>query len=177
MSPDSALGKVRTMNRLRSRLTLRQLEDRTTPVVWNNPWPDANHLTLSFAPDGTDVGGAPSALFAELGLLPTSDWQTEILQAFQTWAAQANINLSVVGDSGTAFGTPGPVQGSALHGDVRIGATDLSAGELAITNPFDLLSGWSGSVLLNTAMTFGLGDLATSDLYTVMLQEAGHVFG
>src|SRR5262245_13980688 len=177
MSPDSALGKVRTMNRLRSRLTLRQLEDRTTPVVWNNPWPDANHLTVSFAPDGTNVDGAPSALFAGLGSLPQSEWQTEILRAFQTWAALANINLSVAGDSGIAFGTPGPVQGSALHGDVRIGATDLSPGELAISNPFDLVSCWSGSVLLNTDMNFGLSDPAASDLYTVMLQEAGHIFG
>src|SRR5437773_11552113 len=134
------------MNRLRSRLTLRELEDRTTPVVWNNPWPDPGHLTLSFAPDGTAVGGGPSALFAEFGSLPTADWQSEVLRAFQTWAAQTNINLSVVGDSGTAFGAPGPVQGSTSHGDIRIGATELSAGELAISTPFDLFSVWSGSV-------------------------------
>ena len=165
------------MSHPRACLTLQQLEDRTTPVLWNNPWPDAGHLTLSFAPDGTTVGGSSSTLFDELVPLSQPDWQWEVLRAFQTWAAAANINLSVVPDSGTPFGDPGPVQGSPLHGDIRIGATDLSAGELAISNPFDLFSGWTGSVLLNTSQTFALGGGEAYDLYTVFLQEAGHVFG
>ena len=38
------------------RLCLTRLEDRCTPATWGNPWPDAAHLTLSFAPDGTHLG-------------------------------------------------------------------------------------------------------------------------
>ena len=83
------------------RLHLESLEDRCTPATWNNPWPDAAHLTLSFAPDGTMIGGNASNLFQTLNAIaPTQTWETVILRAFQTWAAQANINLSVVADNG-----------------------------------------------------------------------------
>lgn len=160
------------------RLSLLVLEDRATPVVWNNPWADPGHLTVSFAPDGTVLRGKPSALFGELESIPTADWQREALRAFQTWAAQANINLAVVPDTAVAFGTPGPVQGDPRKGDIRLGATSLGTGQLAAATPFDLLGGWSGSVLLNTDRTFTLdGRPGTADLYTVLLQEAGHVFG
>ncbi|HKB05452.1 MAG TPA: hypothetical protein VKD90_24720, partial [Gemmataceae bacterium] len=114
-------------------LTVVRLEDRTTPVVWNNPWPDPGHLTLSFAPDGTDVQGQASALFAELDALGP-EWRTEVLRAFQTWAAQANINLSLAADgASTPFGSSGPVQGDTRHGDIRIGARELGPEELAIS--------------------------------------------
>ena len=160
------------------RLSLQALEDRATPVVWNNPWADPGHLTLSFAPDGTGLRGRPSTLFGELADVSAADWQQEALRAFQTWAAQANINLAVVADSGIAFGTPGPVQGDPRKGDVRLGATSLGTGQLAAATPFDLLGGWSGSVLVNADRAFSLdGRPATADLYTVLLQEAGHVFG
>ena len=159
-------------------LTVEALEDRTTPVVWDSPWPDAGHLTVSFAPDGTAVRGQPSALFGELGSIPTADWQREALRALQTWAAAANINLAVVPDQGTAFGTPGPLQGDPRHGDIRLGATNLGPMEIAATTPFDLFGGWSGSVLLNTARSFSVGGAGgAADLYTVLLQEAGHALG
>ena len=48
------------------RLYVEPLEDRTVPVTWGNPWPDATHLTLSFAPDGTAVGDRTSELFRTL---------------------------------------------------------------------------------------------------------------
>jgi hypothetical protein len=174
----------------RRALSVDLLEDRTTPVVWNNPWPDPGHLTLSFAPDGTDVQGSPSALFADLNA-QGPNWQTEILRAFQTWAAQTNINLSLASDgTATPFGTPGPVQGGTEHGDIRIGATALGPDELAISTPFDLFGGWGGTVLVNTLRDFQLGGetmrasaLSESevgggfDLYTALLQESGHIFG
>ncbi|HKB01244.1 MAG TPA: PPC domain-containing protein, partial [Gemmataceae bacterium] len=47
--------------------------------------------------------------------------------------------------------------------------------------PFDLFGGWAGTVLLNTLREFQLlgaaGRSDMFDLYTVVLQEAGHVFG
>jgi hypothetical protein len=160
-------------------LSLDRLEDRTTPVVWNNPWPDPDHLTLSFAPDGTDVRGAPSQLFGELASLGTTNWQTEVLRAFQTWAAHANINISLTVDNAiTSFGAAGPIQGNPLHGDIRIGATELNPAQLAVSTPFDLFGGWTGTVFLNTLAEFATsGEPVAIDLYTVLLQEAGHVLG
>lgn len=160
------------------RLTVQVLEDRTAPAVWNTPWPDPGQLTISFAPDGTDVRGTPSALFEELDDTPAAEWQRDALRAFQEWAAVANINLSVVPDAGPAFGTPGPLQGNPLHGDIRLGATSLGSGQIAAATPFDLFGGWSGTVLLNSARSFKPGgDDRAADLYTVLLQEAGHAFG
>src|SRR5439155_7695371 len=99
--------------RLRS-LLLERLEDRCTPATWGNPWPDAAHLSLSFAPDGTAVADHASELFRALNAVaPTKAWQLEILRAFQTWAVNANINLNVQSDGGQPFGTSGPLQGDA----------------------------------------------------------------
>ena len=61
------------------------------------PWPDPGHLTLSFAPDGTNAGGAPSGLFNLLNAQDsTPNWETAILRAFQTWAVNTNVNVGVV---------------------------------------------------------------------------------
>jgi hypothetical protein len=162
----------------RSRLSLQPLDERINPVVWNTPWADPGNITLSFAPDGTAINGSPSALNQELAAIPTATWQKEVLRAFQTWAAQAGMNVSVVADDGGAFGGVGPLQGDARRGDIRIGARSLGATELAITTPFDQFGGWSGEVVLNTDKAFNLGAAAGKyDLYTVFVQEAGHAFG
>src|SRR5438105_15961150 len=108
------------MKRLRALLCVERLEDRCTPATWGNPWPDPQHLTLSFVPDGTPVGGQTSNLFQAMSPLgPTQVWQTAMLRAFQTWAVQANINIGVVADQGLPLGTTGAVQGDARFGDIR----------------------------------------------------------
>jgi hypothetical protein len=58
------------------------LEDRLTPALYGVPWPDPAHLSLSFVPDGTDVGGAPSVLFQKLNAqtLPPF-WQSAVTNA------------------------------------------------------------------------------------------------
>src|SRR5436190_5267588 len=105
------------------RLAVECLEERCTPATWGNPWPDAAHLTLSFAPDGTLVGPATNVLGTTLSKAgSTHDWQLAILRAFQTWAENANINISVTGDSGQAFGTTGSPEGDPRFGDVRVAA-------------------------------------------------------
>ena len=76
-----------------SALGIERLEDRAVPAVWGNAWADPGQMTISFAPDGTDVNGAKSQLFQELGGLGTSTWQSEVLRAFQTWAVHANVNI------------------------------------------------------------------------------------
>src|SRR5438067_10773554 len=70
-----------------SPLGLERLEDRDVPAVFGTPWPDGQHLTLSFAPDGTAVDGRASTLTTTLnGQTLGANWQREILRAFQTWA-------------------------------------------------------------------------------------------
>ena len=160
-------------------LTVEALESRLVPAVWGNPWPEPEQLTLSFAPDGTWVSGRSSQLFQKLdALLPRQTWQREILRAFQTWAQHGNINLSVVNDEGQSFGFLGPLQGGGYHGDFRIASVPLAHTELAAATPFDLLGDWAGDVLLNAGYNFNVGGgQNVYDLFTVFLQEAGHVLG
>src|SRR6478752_3999751 len=90
------------------RLRVEALEDRVTPALFGLPWPDASHLTVSFAPDNTAITGGNSDLFASLdSQLGRAVWQNAILRAMQTWASQANVNFGVVGDGGQAFGVSG----------------------------------------------------------------------
>jgi hypothetical protein len=161
----------------RRQLTVEPLEDRAVPAIFGTPWADPLHLTLSFAPDGTAIAGHQSNLFASLDALePQAVWQTEMLAALQTWAAYANINVGVVADGGQPFGTPGPTQGDPRFGDIRIGGEPMT-GVLAVSAPpAPFLSGtWAGDILVNSAYAFDQAN--TTDLYSVMLHEFGHILG
>ncbi len=48
----------------KNRPLLEILEDRLTPTTYGVPWPDPQHLTVSFVPDGTAIGTQTSDLFA-----------------------------------------------------------------------------------------------------------------
>ncbi|PWT74923.1 MAG: hypothetical protein C5B46_03320 [Proteobacteria bacterium] len=168
------------MSLRKTRLELERLEDRCTPATWGNPWPDPGHLTLSFAPDGTQNGSGQSKLFQTLNALaPTQTWQTEILRAFQTWAVQANINIGVVADQGASLGSTGVIQGDSRFGDIRLAAFPYSSTSEAIASPFELDAGtWSGDVQLNSTTSYTVAGQGTGyDLFSVALHEAGHVFG
>lgn len=174
-------GRTRKLRRERSmvRPMGESLEDRRVPVTFGMPWPDATHLTLSFAPDGASAVGWTSVLSQELNAqLGEAAGRREILRAFQAWAAVTNINIGVVPDSGAAFGTPGPAQGDPRFGDLRVGALPMSGEVLAVNVPHEpFLSGtWAGDVFLNASFSFGTG-AGSVDLYSVMLHEAGNVFG
>jgi hypothetical protein len=159
------------------RLTLEILEDRTAPAVFGVPWSDPTHLTLSFAPDGTPIGGQTSSLFATLNVQqPTAAWEAAVVRAAQTWAVNTNLDIGVVSDNGKPFGTSGSGGLTGGFGDIRIGAAPLSPDVLAVSVPHDpFLSGsWSGDIVLNSTINF---TNPQTDLYGVLLHEFGHVFG
>lgn len=162
-------------------LRVESLEDRTVPTAIGSPWPNPGTLTLSFAADGTAVGGAASDTAAAFAGVPVAVWQREVLRAFQTWAIHTPANVAVVADGGQAFGTPGQAQGDFRFGDVRVGAVPLSADSLANVSSFDWSVGtWAGDLLFNTLSRFtkvGNAPTTTADIFTVALHEAGHVFG
>jgi hypothetical protein len=161
---------------MRSTLSVEPLEDRSVPATFGIPWQDT-HLTLSFAPDGTNVGGAASDLFASLNQVRSQDeWQREVLRAYQTWVKAANLNVAVVADTGAAIGAVGRWQGDGRFGDVRIAGANLGGPVLAVGTPADpgLAGTRAGDVILNTAARF---DGSPYDLYSVMLHEAGHSLG
>src|SRR4051794_7886034 len=107
----NTMSQKRQKGRWSCRPGLETLEGRRLPAQFGVPWHDATHLSISFVPDGTLIGGHPSDLFATLDARePTAVWQREILQAFQTWAVEAHVNVSLQADDGSPFGAPGPDQ-------------------------------------------------------------------
>jgi hypothetical protein len=154
-------------------LRLEHLEDRAVPATFGNPWPDGSNITLSIVPDGTDIHGSGSNL-AQLLSGPNGDAAKEsILRAFQTWVANASINIGLVADDGSAFNAAGEVQHDPRFGDIRIGGRNWASDVLALTTTFNYFNTESGNVALNTAA----GVVDTHDLQTVMLQESGHTLG
>src|SRR5262249_30266192 len=89
-----------------------------------------------------------------------------------------NINVSLAADGGQPFGTDGAPQGDARFGDIRLAAVPMTAEVAALAAPFDATAGtWAGDIRLNANDTFSLGGQGGYDLYSILLHEAGHVFG
>src|SRR5262249_59013862 len=117
----------------RARLQVESLEARTVPYsASGNLWPQPGLITLSFQPDGTDLGGQSSNLIstfnADFG--SASAWQNAVLKAAQSWAQQANVNFAVVSDGGAASGTGSYQQGDPTFGDVRVGGFDFGGNSI-----------------------------------------------
>ncbi len=151
------------------------------PSTYGTPWPDPQHLSISFVPDGTQDGSQTSTLYQTMGTSNTNAWQLAILRAFQTWTNYANVNISLTGDSGAPFGTPGSLQEDPRFGDIRIGATPQSSVTAALTQEFEYGAGtWAGDVNFNSLDSFALNSASNSgsyDLFTMALHEAGHALG
>ena len=159
-------------------LRLQALEGRETPAAFGEAWLDGQHVTLSFAPEGTPILGVGSSLGSLLGPLGLANAKHDILKAFQTWAAHSNLNVGIVADTGAAYDATGALQHDPRYGDIRIAARALAADILALTSPSGPWSSNSGDILLNTDKPFSLdGAAGTFDLFSVFLQEGGHAFG
>ena len=93
---------------LRARPLLESLEERVVLYSASGDlWPHPQLITISFMPDGTNLGGVNSnlnATFASNPKLNNGQWQTIVLKAAQVWAQQTNINFAVVPDDGAPTG-------------------------------------------------------------------------
>ncbi len=171
-------------NRLALGASLERLEPRELLyAVSGNVLPHPELVTVSFMPDGTDIGGSPSALFGTMNTKWTATtWQKEILKGLQDWAANSNLNFSVVSDDASAFGSCGGsgsdcnVQGDANFGDIRVGAIDLTSYlGVGMFPPPSNADTTAADFILNTKTTWNIG--SSYDIHTVAAHETGHAIG
>jgi hypothetical protein len=138
----------------------------------------SSRITYSFMPDGTSVGGVPSALFSTLNAkFATAAWQQQIEQGAAIWENAANLNLSLVSDGGQPVGSAGNQQDDSRFGDIRIGAIPLSSDTLAVTFLPPPANGGTdaGDILLNSNINWQIN--SNYDLMTVVAHEFGHALG
>ncbi len=144
-----------------------------------NAWPAPQLVTISFMPDGTNMGGGTSNLQSTFNTKfgAAATWQNQILKAAQQWAQQTNINFAVVTDNGGAAGSGTNQQGDPGFGDIRIGGYNFGTSTLAQSYMPPPANNYSiaGDMQFNTGTAYNIG--TTYDLFTVAMHEFGHALG
>jgi hypothetical protein len=121
---DKVTARRQSKVKRREPIMVERLEDRVLLYATSgNAWPNSQLITISFMPDGTDLGGVTSNLQGTFNTKfgTAATWQNQILKAAQFWAQQTNLNFSVVSDNGGALGSGSNQQGDPGFGDIRIG--------------------------------------------------------
>jgi predicted Zn-dependent protease len=142
-------------------------------------WTYGSRITFSFAPDGTNVAGAPSSWFQAMSSrgISVASWQEQFAKAASVWEAVANINLVPVSDDGSPISTSGYQQGDGRFGDIRIAGIPQGAGTLAMAFYPPPINGGTlaGDIVMNTAQAWQVNN--DYDIMTVAVHEFGHALG
>ncbi len=171
---ETAPGKRRA-----TRPVLEGLEERIVLFTTNGGvWTYPIRITYSFVPDGTNLGGVSSNMFATLNAVESqSAWQQAIEQAAAIWEQSANLNLAYVSDNGAPEGTAGNQQDDSRFGDIRIGMANMGPGFLAYTEDPPPINGGTDAGDITFNSYYNWAPQGGYDLETVALHEFGHALG
>lgn len=162
-----------------ARPRLEGLEDRMLLYsTYGGTWTYGERITYSFVPDGTNIGGQSSNLFATLNkIAPTATWEAAFEKAAAIWSSYANINLALVSDNGEPYGATGNQQDDPNVGDIRIGMAPQDPGTVAVTYLPPPFNGGTlaGDMIFNSIQPWGIN--SSMDVESVALHEFGHALG